>query len=435
MLIILTRGRCLKKLKDLSRHPGNPRKMSDDRKAMLKKSLEAFGDLSGIVWNRRSGFIVGGNHRQELMDPESIVKVKELDEPTETGTVGYGHVDVKGEKFAVRIVDWDEPTEKAANIAANKHSGEWDFPQLTTWLNELDSLNIDMDLTGFDSTELENIMAPVTVVPPGDPDKVPEVKGKTKTRLGDLYILGNHRLLCGDSTNIQHVGKLMNGEKADMIFTDPPYNYTPTNRGAGALGAQASKVGKKIEFISNFEPQAFLGIISTMTSEPFAAYIFCNTELVRDYLNLAEAEKLNYNILTWHKTRFIPANSNHHYPDTEYCIFISKRPIFKPGLSADHYRKYWIQDKDGNDLHPTMKPVSIIERCVELNSNTSVLDLFGGSGSTLIACEKTNRKCFMMELDPHYCDVIVKRWEDYTGKRAVLENHSQQLGESDSQEE
>lgn len=228
--------------------------------------------------------------------------------------------------------------------------------------------------------------------------------------------------MCGDGTNIQHVESLMDGSKADMVFTDPPYNYTPTNRGAGSLGAQASKVGKKIEFISSFDPNEFLNVLLSLSVESFSSYIFCNTELVPEYLNWANENNFNFNILTWHKTKFIPANSNHHYPDTEYCIFISKRPIFHSGLSPDHYRKYWIQDKDGNDLHPTMKPISIIEKCIELNSNDSILDLFGGSGSTMIAAQKTNRKCFMMELDPHYCDVILKRWEQYTGKKAELTN-------------
>ena len=177
-------------------------------------------------------------------------------------------------------------------------------------------------------------------------------------------------------------------------------------------------MGKKIEFISEFKPAKFLEVLKALSSEPFAAYVFCNTELVAEYLNWASGNKFNFNILTWHKTKFIPANSNHHYPDTEYCIFISKRPIFKSGLSPEHYRKYWIENKDGNDLHPTMKPVSIIQRCVELTSNNSVLDLFLGSGSTLIACEKTNRKCYGSELDPHYCSVIIKRWEIFTGKKA-----------------
>ena len=250
-----------------------------------------------------------------------------------------------------------------------------------------------------------------------DEDKVPEVV-ESIAKLGDIFQLGNHRLMCADSTKLENVEKLLNGEKANIVFTDPPYNYTPTNRGSGALGAQASKVGKKIEFISSFEPEEFLNVLLSISSEPFAAYIFCNTELVLNYLKWAKENKFNVNILTWHKTKFIPANSNHHYPDTEYCMFISKRPIFHSGLSPDHYRKYWIENKDGNDLHPTMKPVSIIEKCVELNSNESVLDLFGGSGSTLIACEKTNRKCFMSELDPHYVDVIIKRWEDFTGNKA-----------------
>lgn len=378
-------------------HDKNANKHPEKQVEILAKIIEYQGFRTPLVISNLSGKLVSGHGR--------LLAAHKL---------GMTEVPCDFQDFE------NEEQEIAHLYADNKIASMADHDDafMIDTIKELDLGDMDFELFGMDNFEIP--MEPDPAKEETE-DAIPE-NVETRCKPGDLWILGNHRLLCGDSTNIQHVERLMGGEKADMVFTDPPYNYTPTNRGAGALGAQASKVGKKIEFISTFDPSAFLNTLSAIKAEPFAAYIFCNTELVRDYLNWAEAEKLNYNILAWHKTKFIPANSNHHYPDTEYCIFISKRPIFNSGLSPDHYRKYWIQDKDGNDLHPTMKPISIIERCLELNSKSSALDLFGGSGSTLIACEKTNRKCFMAEIDPHYCDVILKRWEDYSGKKAVLSN-------------
>ena len=235
--------------------------------------------------------------------------------------------------------------------------------------------------------------------------------------------------MCGDSTDLATVEKLMDGQNADMVFTDPPYNYTDYDsrghmKGGGCFGEAATKIGKKIKDIDSFEPTEFLKILPTFLGDSFCAYIFCNVPLLRKYLNYADEKKLSYNVLTWHKTSIIPANSGHHFPDTEYCAFISKKPIWNLGLSADHYRKYWIENREENVIHPTMKPVSIIEKGIGVNSKRDgiVADPFLGSGSTLIACEKTNRKCYGMELDPHYCSVIIKRWEQFTGKKAVKLN-------------
>jgi DNA modification methylase len=377
-------------------NPKNPNKHPDEQIKLLAKIMNHQGWRSPIVVSNRSGFITKGHGRM------MAAKLN-----------GWNQAPVDRQDYAT------EADEYADMVADNKIAelAETDMLMVNEGAMALGP-DFDLELLGIPDFEI----VPTEELEPGcNEDAVPEFV-EPKSKLGDIYQLGRHRLMCGDSTSIDAVEKLMNGEKADMVFTDPPYNYTPTNRGSGALGAQASKVGKKIEFISSFEPKAFLSILSSIKSEPFAAYIFCNTELVRDYLNWAYEEDFNFNILTWHKTKFIPANSNHHFPDTEYCIFISKRPIFHSGLSADHYRKYWIENKDGNDLHPTMKPVKIIEQCIELNSNKSVIDFFGGSGSTMIAAEKLGRKCFMLELDPKYCDVIIARWEKYTGKKAELLN-------------
>ena len=175
----------------------------------------------------------------------------------------------------------------------------------------------------------------------------------------------------------------------------------------------------------DFDPTEFLGVLPSLFENRMSSFIFCNKDLIPDYLNWAKANDYNFNVLAWHKKSHTPFTSGSHYPDTEYCLFLNKRAIFNSGLSPEHYRKYWITDKTEKEFgHPTQKPIQIIELQIEAWSNRSgtIADLFGGSGSTLIACEKTNRKCFMMELDPHYCDVIVARWEKYAGKKAELLN-------------
>jgi hypothetical protein len=149
-------------LGELKPNEKNPRKITDEKLKMLKKSLDAFGDLSGVIFNKRTKRLVGGHQRLKVLPVSSEITItNKLKEPTEKGTVAEGFISIGTEKFVYREVDWDETTEKAANLAANKHGGEFDFPQLIDWLQELDALNVDLELTGFDAKDLENIMAPV----------------------------------------------------------------------------------------------------------------------------------------------------------------------------------------------------------------------------------------------------------------------------------
>lgn len=156
-------------LKDLSPNPRNPRRISDEKLGMLKKSILEFGDLGGIVFNETTGRLIGGHQRQKVLPETAEIEIeKQYHEPTRTGTVAEGYVSVDGERYSFRKVRWPEEREKAANIAANKHGGEWELPILSEWLLELDAMNMDMDLTGFDSLELENMMAPVRQMEPGE---------------------------------------------------------------------------------------------------------------------------------------------------------------------------------------------------------------------------------------------------------------------------
>jgi DNA modification methylase len=193
----------------------------------------------------------------------------------------------------------------------------------------------------------------------------------------------------------------------------------------GVWDSKYKKLKQDIAEIIDFDPGAFLEIIPTLFSSGINAYIFCNTDLVPDYLNWARENKYNFNILTWHKKSFIPASNNHHFPDTEYLIYISKSAKFNSGLPVN-YGKYFVLDNEKSDDHPTIKPLEILINEIQISSDRGdiVADLYAGSGSTLIACEKTDRRARVIELDPKYCDVIIQRWENLTGKKAELVNAS-----------
>ena len=230
----------------------------------------------------------------------------------------------------------------------------------------------------------------------------------------------SHRLMCGDSTSEEDVAKLMNGNKADMVFTDPPYNLETKGGCKGEIGKALRKQGNDIEFISNFEPTNFLKILPLVfDNNKLNAYIFCNKELLPTYLNWAVENKYSYNVLVWKKPNAIPIGDSHR-PDIEYLLLFRKNAIWNNGLKNVNYSRCLEYSRE-TGLHPTMKPIKLITNEMEISSNkdNNILDLFGGSGSTLIACEQLNRKCYMMELDPRYVDVIIKRWEDYTGNKAV----------------
>lgn len=424
------------KLADLKPNPRNPRKISKEKLEMLKISLTEFGDLSGIIHNVRFNTLTGGNQRHRVLPPDAEIHIERtFNPPTRTGTVAKGTILLDGEPFNYRQVEWDEDKDKAANIAANKHGGEWDLPSLTDWLLELDAANFPMELTGFDTTELENLMAPVHKVEAQcDEDEVPE-QVDPKTKRGDIYLLGPHRLMCGDSTQIDCVDKLMNGEKAVLWVTDPPYGvdikqvsidrYEKTGRG----NTQSSKKEISNDIASKEGWKEVLGMCFSNAyiacSEKASHYVFsCQGSDKQMMMMMMQNAGWNFrHELIWKKNRFILGRSDYHY---------QHEPILYGWKESGTHEFYGGRDKSSiietqvykNDLHPTMKPIELLEQLVENSSKTgqNVFDGFGGSGSTIIACEKTNRRCFMMELDPHYCDVIVARWEKYTGKKAELIN-------------
>lgn len=244
----------------------------------------------------------------------------------------------------------------------------------------------------------------------GNEDNIPEVaQNEMGVKLGDIYQLGEHRLMCGDSTDLATVEKLMNGEKADMVFTDPPYELE--TQGGGLLKESSAMKKIKALGIDKFDP-------STLTKHADTSVYCCNKPLISKYITLAEKWGVSWDLCVYHKQNITPNYGGHLMTDLEYLLVIGKQsPRTGIGEDKELYSKLYSGGKDADNETAWSKPVALCEKFIKLYSTKLVLDLFLGSGSTLIACEKTNRKCYGMELDPHYCSVIIKRWEEYSGKK------------------
>lgn len=342
----------------------------------------------------------------------------------------------------IRLPDLTETQRKALVIADNKIAlnAGWDEEMLALEMKELEESDFNLDILGFSEDELKELenFGESQTEAKSEEDEIPEAPVEPITKRGDVWILGKHRLMCGDTTMFDDMRKLMRDDCAAMIFTDPPYNvnYGSTMKDsiryhAGTLG------GRKImnDNLGDGFPQFLTDSLSNLLMFCQGAAYVCmsSSELHTLYNAFIAAGGKWSTFIIWAKNTFTLGRADYQ---RQY------EPILY-GWNADKPH-YWCGDRDQsdvweynkpvkNDLHPTMKPVELVERAV-LNSSKSgdiVLDGFGGSGSTLIACEKNNRKARLMELDPKFCDVIVKRWEEYTGKKAVLAENNAESSEND----
>jgi DNA modification methylase len=361
-------------------NPNNPRIIKDDKFAKLVKSINEFPqmlNLRPIVVNDDM-IVLGGNMRLKACKEAGlkeipIIKASELTEQQQKefivkDNVGYG--------------EWDW----------NDLANNWDADQLQDW---------GLDIPGFDAEVIEA---------EEDDFAVPDGGIETDIVLGDLFEIGEHRLLCGDSTDSDQVAKLMNGQKADMVFTDPPYKLETEGGCKGSIGEGLKKQGDSIEFISNFEPTEFLQVLPLIFDKnKLNAYIFCNKELLPDYLVWARDSGYSFNVLIWKKPNAIPIGDSHR-PDIEYLLLFRKSAIWNNGLADVNYSRCLEFGRE-KGLHPTMKPIELIanEMKISSNLNSLVFDFFLGSGSTMVASHQLKRKCYGMELDPKYCQVILDR--------------------------
>jgi len=375
----------------------NSRTHSDAQVAQIAASIKEFGWTNPILIDGTKGIIAGHGR---------LMAARKL---------GYDKVPV------IQLKDMTESQKKAYVIADNQlaMNAGWDMDLLKIEVADLNEDGFDLELLGFDSKMLDSLLAPEVTEGLTDEDAIPEVPKEPKTKLGDVYILGEHRLMCGDSTSIEAVETLTQG-LVDILVTDPPYNVN--YEGATKDKLKIMNDSMDDEQFRQFLRDAFVAADAVMKQG--AVY----------YIWHADSEGYNFRgacrdagwkvrqTLIWAKDSMVMGRQDYHWKH-EPCLY-----GWKDGAAhlwaADRKQTTIIECKKPrvNDIHPTMKPVELMEYQILNNTKGQdvVLDLFGGSGSTLIACEKTGRKARLMELDPKYCDVIVKRWEEFTGKTAEL---------------
>ena len=320
------------------------------------------------------------------------------------------------------LKDLTETQRKAYIIADNRLAlnAGWDNEMLKLEFDELKELGFDLELTGFSLDEIEALNPEELNEGLTDEDEVPGIPDEPKTKIGDIYQLGNHRLMCGDSTSIDAVDKLMDGQKADMVFTDPPYGVSYTgglqDKGSGLKGNAREMI--KNDDIDLYEEAV---TVASMVCDGPVFMFYADTVPFGLYRGIENVGGEVVALLIWKKKGGYGALGASYKPNHEPCVLWKKKGAKLNFVGSTKENRIWEEDKEGvNKLHPTQKPVSIPKRAIGNHKADIVLDLFGGSGSSLIACEQLGRKARLMELDPKYCDVIVKRWEAFTGKKAVL---------------
>lgn len=307
---------------------------------------------------------------------------------------------------------WTEAQTRAYVIADNKLAlnAGWDDVMLGLELAELKDIGFDTDLTGFSLDEIA-MLNPEVTEGLTDEDAVPDVPIEPVTVLGDVWILGNHRLMCGDSTSIDAVDKLMDGQKADMVFTDPPYGVDYK----GIKNDDRSGLGDLLR-------GAFANFIAASKSGA-AIYVF-HSDRCADIFHTVFREFFHFSSMVIWAKNSLTLSQTDYQSQHEPCLYGWMDNGSHSWYSDRKQTSIWRFDKERVEGHTTPKPVALVERAITNSSKggDNILDLFGGSGSTLIACEKTGRINRSMELDQKYCDVIVKRWQDFTGKQATLES-------------
>ncbi len=414
-----------KKIDDLKPADYNPRKdlkPGDKEYEKLKRSIKEFGYVEPVIFNERTGTIVGGHQRLKVL--------KDL---------GYVEIDCV-------IVDISLEQEKVLNVALNKISGEWDNALLGDLLKELETTGYDITLTGFDLSEAKDLFGKGSIENIHEDNFNAEKEAneitEPKTKLGDIYHLGNHRLICGDSTNIDYYKKLLDGVTPDLIVTDPPYNidYGGTISGNGRDIANDNMGDSEFyEFLKGFYVACF-----EVIKKGGPIYVFHSTKETVNFINAMVDAGFKYaQTLVWYKNHFTLGRQDYqwiheailygwkegtsHYFINDRTIptvieelrlngkKMSKNELLEILNKITGLEQSVILDNKPtkSEDHPTMKPITLCAKLIYNSSHVDdiVLDPFGGSGSTLIASEQLNRKCYTIELEPKYCDVIIKRFK------------------------
>lgn len=378
----------LKKINDLVPAGYNPRKdlqPGDPEYEKLKRSIETFGYVEPIIWNQQTGHIVGGHQRLKVLK------------------------DLGFEEINTVVVDLDEDQEKALNVALNKISGAWDEEKLMTLMSDLESVAFDLTLTGFDIPELDELFRGTMEedIKEDDFDVEAALKEPTFSKQGDLWFLGKHRLFVGDATQTASYHRLVGQDKVNLVVTDPPYNVNYE----GAAGKIQNDHMEQSTFYQ-FLVDAFQAMSDVMDDEASIYVFHADTEGLNFRRAFHEAGFYLSGTCIWKKNSLVLGRSPYQWQH-EPILFGWKKKGKHRWYAGRKETTVWEYDRPTrNDSHPTMKPIPLISYPIMNSSmsNAIVLDPFGGSGSTLMACQQTDRICYTMELDEKFADVIVNRY-------------------------
>ena len=371
----------------------NPRKdlkPGDPEYEKLKRSIEQFGYVEPVIWNKTTSHVVGGHQRLKVLLDMGITEVECV------------------------VIEMNEEKEKALNIALNKISGDWDKDKLLLLIADLQGADFDVSLTGFEPAELDALFKDSLKdgIHEDDFDVDAELQKPALTKQGDVWMLGQHRLVCGDSTKADTFNVLMDGKLANLVITDPPYNV---NYEGSAGKIKNDNMGN--EAFYDFLLAAFQNTEAAMAKDASIYVFHADTEGLNFRKAFSDAGFYLSGTCIWKKQSLVLGRSPYQWQH-EPVLFGWKKSGKHNWYADRKQTTIWEFEKPKKNAdHPTMKPVALVAYPI-LNSSLSnciVLDPFGGSGSTLIACEQTDRICHTIELDEKYCDVIVKRYIEQAG--------------------
>lgn len=382
------------KVSDLIPYANNSRTHSDEQVLQIASSIKEFGFLNPVIIDADNGIIAGHGR---------VMAAKKLG-IDELPCIDASHL--------------TEAQKKAYIIADNKLAlnAGFDDEILRIEFEALKELDFDLTLTGFSLDEISELEIE-EIAPEYDEDadgEVIEPPAEPKTKDGDVWILGKHRLMCGDSTSIDAVEKLLSGGKIDLVFTDPPYGVE--------YQSNMRTKSQKFDMLKNDDEFLDIAPVIEATTKGWV-FVWTSWKVQHKWIDLFESFGYPSNIVIWHKPGGGIGDLKKTFSSDYEVALVWHRGA---ELCGKRIGSVWKIAKDGAStyVHPTQKPVELSEEAIDktTKNGASVLDLFGGSGSTLIGCEKTNRKAYLMELDPKYCDVIINRWQTLTGKDAILES-------------
>jgi DNA modification methylase len=401
-------------VKSLKPAPYNPRRIDPAAMAGLEKSLERFGVVEPIIFNQRSGFVVGGHQRLKVLQR---MKVAQTD---------------------VVVVDLDDTDEKALNLALNNPAITGEFSdKLADLLAEVEQANSTL----FADLRLDQLLAEADAkrrkfLAQDDLDEAPAPPAVPVTKLGDVWVLDRHRVVCGDSTDPAVIAALLGDERVDSLVTDPPYGvdygakneflneYSKTHRAsargsAGSIARSEKRIANDVD--QDYRPWFTSWLRLIPWAEYGTAYVFMSSLILHELRGAIDDAGLTWgDYLLWVKNGQVFGRKDYHSRH-EFILYgwPQRHRFYGPVGGRGTVLEYARPSK--SELHPTMKPIALLEQLLSDGSpdGSIILDLFGGSGSTLIACEASHRRARLVELDPAYCDVIVERWQALTGGKAV----------------